>query len=380
MKIAMIVSMKYGPTKFLHRDVEALLDKNNLIKIFTLLQNKGLYNPTERWRVIPVSRTRVIFSQIPVFLKKRAVYLKLLREAFQLNAVKNFLIAVSFYKQIKDDEIIYAYFGDHKLFTGYFCKMLTGVPLVVSIRAYELYRNPNNAMFVKALAQCDRIVTITNHNKKRLMEHFGAQEDKIEIVRQIIELDKFKPIPKIKILIVGFFAEKKGHEVLFKAIKILQRDDIELWVVGDINRSIVQIDGRKLAEQIGIADRVAFFGEQSGNALRALYRECDIFCLPSRPDRYGDHEGFPNVIAEAMASGKPVVSTFHAGIPEAVDDFLVEENNAHQLAKALETACNSAKLRQEIGEKNRRRAETLFSAQNNDALQEILKKHARSIV
>lgn len=219
MKIAMIVSMKYGPTKFLHRDVEALLDKNNLIKIFTLLQNKGLYNPTERWRVIPVSRTRVIFSQIPVFLKKRAVYLKLLREAFQLNAVKNFLIAVSFYKQIKDDEIIYAYFGDHKLFTGYFCKMLTGVPLVVSIRAYELYRNPNNAMFVKALAQCDRIVTITNHNKNRLIEHFGAQEDKIEIVRQIIELDKFKPIPKIKILIVGFFAEKKATKCSLRRLK-----------------------------------------------------------------------------------------------------------------------------------------------------------------
>ncbi len=380
MKIGMIVSMKYGPTKFLHRDIEALLDRGHDIKIFTLLQNPGLYEPTERWRVFPLSRLKIISSQLIIFSSNPRRYLRLLREAFTFRAVREFLIAVTFLRPIQDAQIIYAYFGDHKLFTGYFCKKFTGIPLVVTIRAYELYRNPNEKMFVQALAHCDRIVTITQFNKKKLVEKFGVHAGKIEIVRQIVELDKFCDKPKIKILIVGFFSEKKGHEVLFRAIKLLKRSDIELWVVGDINRSIQKIDGRKIAAQTGIAGQIAFFGEQSGNALRALYRECDIFCLPSRPDRHGDHEGFPNVIAEAMASGKTVVSTRHAGIPEAVSDFLVEENNVEALAQALATACDNAALRQQVGCENRRRAEQMFSEKNSTKLEKILFKYARNTV
>lgn len=380
MKISMIVSMKYGPTKFLHRDIEALLDRGHDIKIFTLLQNPGLYKPTERWRVFQVSRKKILISQPLIFLKNPARYFQILQEAIKLGAVKEFLIAGSFIKRMRETQIIFAYFGDHKLFTGYFCKKLTGIPLVVSIRAYELYRNPNERMFRHALANCDQIITITEFNKNKLVENFGARAGKIEIVRQIVELDQFKSSPKIKILIVGFFSEKKGHENLFRALKLLDRKDVELWVVGDINRSIQKIDGRKIAEQIGIAGQVAFFGEQSGNALRAFYRECDIFCLPSRPDRHGDHEGFPNVIAEAMASGKPVVSTLHAGIPEAVEDFLVAENNPAQLARALKKACDDVSLRLEVGRKNRQRAEQLFSQNNSDKLEKILVKYARDTV
>ena len=48
-------------------------------------------------------------------------------------------------------ETLLAYFGDHKLFVAHYAKQLTGVPLTVTIRAYELYRNPNPAMFVESL-------------------------------------------------------------------------------------------------------------------------------------------------------------------------------------------------------------------------------------
>ena len=81
-----------------------------------------------------------------------------------------------------------------------------------------------------------------------------------------------------------------------------------------------------------------------------------------------------------MASGKPVVSTLHAGIPEAVDDFLVEENNPEQLAQALNKVCDDLSLRQETGRKNRRRAEAMFSTKNSEKLEKILFKYARNAV
>ena len=112
--------------------------------------------------------------------------------------------------------------------------------------------------------------------------------------------------------------------------------------------------------------------------MKALYRECDVFCLPSRTDPSGDKEGFPNVIIEAMAFGKAVVSTRHAGIPEAIDDaVLVDEGNVEQLVEALNRVCDSVTLRRELGERNRRVAEQMFSMANNDRLEKILQHYAR---
>lgn len=377
MNIALITSMKYGLTQFIFRDISALAQKGHNVKIFTLHNKQGLYNPLPGWTVVPVQILQLLLAHWRLILGRPLLYLQLLWFAFRTKSLTNFAIAVSFAEQMQGIDLVYAYFGDHKFFVGYYCKRINGTPLLVTIRAYELYYNPNVKLFKEALKYCDRILTITDYNKQLLVEKYDAPADKIDIVRQIVDLNLYQYEDKIKILIVGFFAEKKGHDVLFKAFKNLERNNVELWVVGDNAPDRVAVDCRKLAKELHIEDRVVFFGAQSGNALRALYRECDIFCLPSHPDRYGDQEGFPNVIAEAMAFSKPVVSTRHAGIPEMIDQILVDEFSVEQLVDGLRRVCDDAELRRAMGSANRIKVEEHFSMRNNDRLEEILLKYAR---
>ena len=88
-------------------------------------------------------------------------------------------------------------------------------------------------------------------------------------------------------------------------------------------------------------EKVEVLGRQGGVILDIIYSACDIFCLPSFTEYYSDgkpreREGIPVALMEAMAWGKPVITTRHAGIPELVDEILVEERNVKQLKEAIE--------------------------------------------
>ena len=97
-------------------------------------------------------------------------------------------------------------------------------------------------------------------------------------------------------------------------------------------------------------------GSINDKTVRQLMYSADVFLHHSVTASNGDEEGIPTVIMEAMATGLPVISTFHSGIPELItnnyDGFLVEEGNVNTYT---ETLISLANLSNEIGVRARKK-------------------------
>jgi colanic acid/amylovoran biosynthesis glycosyltransferase len=364
LKFGVIASLKKGMEQFIYREASHMEGYGASITLLPTKQGTGLYAPRESWRVLYWTYPGLLLAQIKVLFSRPGKYCRGLLMAIRYRSLGDFFLAAFFSHPVENLDAIYATFGDRKLFVGYFCKRLTGKPLLCTVHAYELYDNPNENLFRVALAACDQVLTVSQYNRELLATKFNYPASQTALSTYSIDLNEYRPARKFVVLIVGYFVARKGHEVLFRAVKSLRNPDIEVWVVGGEGAESECVDVRGLASELGISDQVAFFGKQSGTALRALFHACDVFCLPCHFDASGVGEGFPNVIIEAMAVGKPVIASRHVGIPEILESNCVEEKDAVGVAKAIDQLYQSHELRHQQGKRNRELAEQHFAPSN----------------
>jgi glycosyltransferase involved in cell wall biosynthesis len=146
---------------------------------------------------------------------------------------------------------------------------------------------------------------------------------------------------KLVFLQVSSLKEKKGHPFTLRALAQWSAQHPEQqWEFVITGGGPEEEVLRKLAENLGITDHLRFVGFVNGDQAKALLEEAHIFLHHSvTASKDGDMEGIPNAVMEAMAMGLPVLSTWHSGIPELVEDgvngFLVEEHNIEEYAERL---------------------------------------------
>jgi glycosyltransferase involved in cell wall biosynthesis len=164
------------------------------------------------------------------------------------------------------------------------------------------------------------------------------------------------PLPLL--LFVGRLVPYKGVDVLIRAMRGLEAC---LAIVGDgPSRGALE----RLAVEAGVAGRVRFLGALPDEPVLALYHACDVFVLPSVTRA----EAFGMVQLEAMACGKPVVSTnLASGVPwvnqHGDSGLVVPPGDVEGLHASLQLLIGDRDLRASLGNGARRRVEREFTAE-----------------
>lgn len=215
----------------------------------------------------------------------------------------------------------------------------TGVPLVVSLHGHDVTALPRRQPAHYAeVADVAAAAIVPSAFLAEVVVALGFDDDRVHVIPSGVDTSWHTPSPlpsRPSVAFVGRLVEKKGIDVLLRAWpSVLARvPRATLRVLGDGPLAPLLRDaGASVAH---VRPDPARRNEQ----VREVLRAARVVATPSRTAGDGDAESLLLVNLEAQASGRPVVTTRHGGIPEfvAADEsaLLVPENDADALAAAL---------------------------------------------
>lgn len=247
----------------------------------------------------------------------------------------------------------------HFLFPDGYAATLVGrklaLPVTITLRGRKdqrLIGTTREPFLRRAVQSAARLFTVSDSLKRDVGEKLGQAADRILVVGNGVDLDRFRPVdrlearlrlgiaPDARVMIgVGGLVEGKGFQRVIPLIKGLRRKfpNLVYLIVGS---GTTQGDMRATLEALAwnenVADSVRFCGQQLPDELKWYYGAADVFVLATA------YEGWANVLLEAMACGLPVVTTRVGGNPQVVSSpalgDLVEYWDAGEFGAAIERA------------------------------------------
>ncbi|MFQ5754094.1 MAG: glycosyltransferase, partial [bacterium] len=172
---------------------------------------------------------------------------------------------------------------------------------------------------------------------------------------------------EVDILSVGSLTKVKGFNYLIKACALLkdQGECFRCMIVGN-GPEKEHLD--KLITQLNLRDVVEIKDSVPHDKVKELYGDAKIFVLPLATIDGASH-GIPNVLAEAMAMGLPVISCDVPNIAELIehdgDGILVREKDAKALAASIEILLLNKEMREDLGKDAREKIEKEFDAKKH---------------
>ena len=244
-----------------------------------------------------------------------------------------------------------------------YASLISGTPWTCSAHAKDIWTSPDWELAGK-LSSTRWTVTCTRTGFDHL-RILANGKSSVHLSYHGLDLARFAPFTgarpskdgsatdqPVTILSVGRAVEKKGFDILLRALSLLPADLNWLFEhIGD-GGELKKLQG--LAIELGIAEKLSWRGALDQKEVLSRYREADIFALPCRITADGDRDGLPNVLVEASSQRLVCISTNISGIPELLIDgengFVVPPEDPQAFAAALETAIRDPSLRQRLGD------------------------------
>lgn len=237
------------------------------------------------------------------------------------------------------------------------------IPIFVHFHGYDASQMLRKACYVRALKACLSQINVTpllvsSKIESNLAKH-RLPVQRAEILRCGVDLKLFNGVSapkeddKIVFLQISSLVDKKGHEFSLHAFSIflhenpVLRSKVKVFLAGNQPEYRIGIL-KSLAKKLGIEDNVSFVGNVTASQAVYLLSKANVFIHHSITAQNGEEEGIPTSIMEAMAMKLPVLSTFHAGIPELVKDgingLLCDEKDVETYAKLIGQIMGWSKL------------------------------------
>ena len=287
-------------------------------------------------------------------------------------------------------DLIHSHFGPDGIYAMDLARSLN-IPFLVTFHGWDITVDRSVPWKVKSplyyqllwkeselKRSASKFIAVSKFIEAKLLEQGYPTE---KVIQHYIGVDTERfapsdsPTDSRYILCVGRHTEKKGIDTLLRAFARIAKKhpDVSLVQVGS---GPLEQKLKRLSDRLNLGHRVNFLSACPHDQVQRLMQGAEMFALPSQTARNGDSEALGIVFLEASASGKPVVSTMHGGIPEVVMDgqtgFLVPEKDDKALAEKIDTLLSNRALGMEMGRNGREFVCTHFDIRQQTAKLETI--------
>jgi glycosyltransferase involved in cell wall biosynthesis len=211
------------------------------------------------------------------------------------------------------------------------------------------------AMMAAAVRRADRIITDSEYSKRDIQRFFKAKDDRLDVIYPGVDQSIRKNVDSVKLcevksrlgivspylIYTGIYKLRKNHAGLLQAFKTFvdRGGHAQLVIAGPMEDGEEML--RRLARDLGVADRVVFTGFVDDRDLPALYSGASVYACPSL------YEGFGFTVLEAMACGIPVVCSKETSLPEVAGAaaLYADARNPQEFGNALYQVFSDQALR-----------------------------------